>query len=350
MNFLTTIRRGITNLRSIARGTPPILLANVLVTRQCSQRCLMCAIPEGANGNVQMSFGTFTELVDRLDRDGTHFVTISGGEPLCHPELADMIRYAAGKRFSHLQVLSNFFVPEHYRDRITEVLLETGTGIQISFDGFGEVADRLRGAQGVAGNVTAAIIALDRENRKRRKRIRTSLNIVLSGPNLHQVPELIDFAEAIGWKANVDLYRCSAPHHRRESMLNIVDMDMLEKAIVRIRRSAAVTTPKVILAGYRPFLEGKQKKRCPYLECTAVVPKVFIGPDGEVNICSGKPVGNILAHSPGEIFGSDDWRSAHDFMEQCGGCWNTCYTPLAVMLRPRSSGDWGALWTSFRKQ
>ena len=348
MNYLPTIRRGIANLRGIARGRPPILLANVLVTRQCTQRCLMCSIPEGAGADTTMPFDRFAGLVDRLDRDGTHFLTISGGEPLCHPELADMIRYAAKKRFFHLQVLSNFFVPEEVRDRIIEALLETGTGIQISFDGFGEVADMLRGAKGVAGKVTAGILALDRENRKRGKKIRTSLNIVLSGPNLRQTPELIDFAEAIGWKANVDLYRCSAPHHRRESMLNIVDMDMLEKAIARIKSSPAVTTPRVILDGYRPFLEGKQKKRCPYLESAAVVPKVFIGPEGDVSICIGRTVGNAFADSPAEMLDPNAWRSARDLMQRCSGCWNTCYTPLAIMLRPRSWGDWGALWTSFQ--
>ena len=240
------LRRAGKNLTNFARRTPSILLANLLVTRCCTQRCLQCTIPETAGDNSFMPYETFVRLVDRLDRHGTHFVSVSGGEPMLHPDLPDMIRYAAGKRFLNLQLLTCFYGDEDARNRIIDVLLKTGTGIQVSFDGFGEVADRLRGADKVAERVTEGILLLDRENRKCAKRIRTSLNIVLSSLNLHQVPRLVEFAESIGWNINVDLYRRSSDTHRSVDMLKITDLDALDRAVDRIRRSPSVTTPRVI--------------------------------------------------------------------------------------------------------
>ena len=286
-----------------------------------------------------MPYETFVRLVDRLDRHGTHFVSVSGGEPMLHPDLPDMIRYAAGKRFLNLQLLTCFYGDEDARNRIIDVLLKTGTGIQVSFDGFGEVADRLRGADKVAERVTEGILLLDRENRKCAKRIRTSLNIVLSSLNLHQVPRLVEFAESIGWNINVDLYRRSSDTHRSVDMLKITDLDALDRAVDRIRRSPSVTTPRVILDGYRRFLEKTQQKRCPYLECRPFVPKVFIWPDGETTVCIDGTIGNLLIRTPGEIFSSDTWRHRIELMKLCPGCWNTCYTPSAITLRPRSRAD-----------
>ncbi|MFC1485896.1 radical SAM protein [Candidatus Latescibacterota bacterium] len=343
-------RRAGKNLANIARRIPSILLANLLVTRRCTQRCLQCTIPDGAGDDSFMPFDTFAALVDCLDRHGTHFISISGGEPLLHPDLPDMIRLTAGKRFLYLQLLTNLYGAEDARDRIIDVLFETGTGIQVSFDGFGEVADRLRGADEVAARVMSGINLIDRENKKRRQRIRTSLNIVLSKLNLGQVPDLVEFAESLGWKMNVDLYRCSSETHRGVDMLLIDDLEALDRAIEHIRRSPSVTTPRMILDGYRRFLEGTHPKRCPYLECPSFVTKVFIWPDGETTVCINGTIGNLLTMTPGEIFSSETWRRRVDLMKHCPGCWNTCYTPSAITFHPQSRADMRVLWEILKKR
>jgi MoaA/NifB/PqqE/SkfB family radical SAM enzyme len=348
MDIPAAFRRARANLGGLMRGTPSIFLANLQITRQCTQRCRQCSIPDGAAQAPPMRLDTFVDLVDRLDSGGTHFITISGGEPLTHPDLPEMIRYAATKKFIATQVLSNLYVPDPALDRVMRALIETGTGIQVSFDGFGDVADRLRGGHGVSDRVRRNILELDRRNRERSRRIRTSLNIVVSELNLHQVPDILAFAESIGWEANVDLYRCLAPQHKEDGALRIVDLGGLNRVIAGARRSRSVGTPRVILDGFGPFLEGRQEKRCPYLDCRAVLPKAYIGPDGAMSACFGATFGNLLAQSPEQIFRSSAWREEIAAMRRCRGCWNTCFTPFAIMLRPKSIGELRALWRELR--
>lgn len=332
------------NILNASRKIPAVILANIIVTRKCTQNCLQCSIPQNSEGKKFMSYEDFVFILDRLNKHGTQFISFSGGEPLLHPQLDEFIHYAGKKKFLHLQLLTNLYASKLVVEKIIDTLFETNTGIQISFDGFGEVADKLRGAKNVSKVVMQGIKILDSENKKRKKPIRTSLNIVVSRMNLHQVPEILDYVESLGWKANVDLYRWSSSNHREMEELKIKDPGKLCNILERVKQSPSVTTPSLIIDGYMDFIREEYYKRCPYLECPSFGSKLYIEPDGNINVCIGGPVGNLIKQELIEIFNFVKWEERKKEMERCKGCWNSCYTPSAVIFHPKKLNDLKMIW------
>ncbi|HWR35951.1 MAG TPA: radical SAM protein [Clostridia bacterium] len=67
------------------------VMAHIVPMRRCNLACAYCN--EYDNVSKPVAMDVMRERVDHLARLGTTIVTISGGEPLLHPELDDIIRY-----------------------------------------------------------------------------------------------------------------------------------------------------------------------------------------------------------------------------------------------------------------
>ncbi|MGE5646386.1 MAG: radical SAM protein [Acidobacteriota bacterium] len=74
--------------RLVSTGAP--VLAHLVVTRRCNLSCAYCNEYDHVSQPVPAE--TLYERVDRLAALGTGVVTMSGGEPLLHPRLEDVIR------------------------------------------------------------------------------------------------------------------------------------------------------------------------------------------------------------------------------------------------------------------
>src|SRR5438128_8362131 len=75
-------------IRMIARGlvsTDHPVLAHLIPVRRCNLSCAYCNEYDDHSKPVPME--TLYARVDRLAELGTSIITISGGEPLLHPEL-----------------------------------------------------------------------------------------------------------------------------------------------------------------------------------------------------------------------------------------------------------------------
>jgi MoaA/NifB/PqqE/SkfB family radical SAM enzyme len=78
----------------IAKGllsTDHPVMAHIIPMRRCNLSCTYCNEYDDFSKPVPLE--TMKERIDDLHRLGTTIVTISGGEPLLHPELDDLIRY-----------------------------------------------------------------------------------------------------------------------------------------------------------------------------------------------------------------------------------------------------------------
>ena len=71
-------------------GTDHPLLAHIIPVRRCNLACKYCNEFDDFSKPVPVE--TMFRRVDKLAELGTSVVTISGGEPLLHPELVDIIR------------------------------------------------------------------------------------------------------------------------------------------------------------------------------------------------------------------------------------------------------------------
>jgi len=337
------------NIQNAALRRPAMFLTNILVSHRCTQRCMQCTIPDENAEPAFMPLEDFYAVVDRLDNYGTQFLSLTGGEPLLHPDLPKMIRYAAKKRFVHLQLLTNLYAADNIVERTIDVLLETGSGIQVSFDGFDSVMDTLRGGRGIAERLMSGMEILTQKNNKMQRQIRTSVNIAINRMNLGQVCDIIDYAASLGWKVNTDLYRWSSDRHRENDDLKLSDSAELREMFDTVRKSPVVTTPRVIIDGFPGYLTGTYPKRCPYLEAPVFGSKFYVDTNGDLSACLGGVFGNLLKETPEYIFRSVAWKEVIEQMRFCPGCWNTCYTPTAIVFHPRSSTDFRAIAETLRR-
>lgn len=89
------------------------------VTAKCNLRCKMCAVyipklyelgnvPEYDIEDMKKSFKVYFELVEQV-----RLISITGGEPMLHPQLADLLEFLLQyeSRFSKLEVFTNGSLP-----------------------------------------------------------------------------------------------------------------------------------------------------------------------------------------------------------------------------------------------
>jgi MoaA/NifB/PqqE/SkfB family radical SAM enzyme len=83
------MRGAIKMARALADTDHP-LLAHIIPVRRCNLACTYCN--EFDDFSPPVPIETMYQRIDKLAELGTSLVTISGGEPLLHPELDDVIR------------------------------------------------------------------------------------------------------------------------------------------------------------------------------------------------------------------------------------------------------------------
>src|SRR5208337_3042028 len=88
-----TASRRLRELRMIAHGlldTNHVVMAHIIPMRRCNLACAYCNEYDGISKAVPLE--TMYQRLDQLAQLGTAIVTISGGEPILHPELDNIIR------------------------------------------------------------------------------------------------------------------------------------------------------------------------------------------------------------------------------------------------------------------
>jgi MoaA/NifB/PqqE/SkfB family radical SAM enzyme len=111
-SVLTTLRRRAKALHRNLRGanmairalasTDHPLLAHIIPMRRCNLACTYCN--EYDDFSKPVPIDEMYRRIDKLGSLGTAVVTISGGEPLMHPELDDVIRRIRGNGNSHRMI------------------------------------------------------------------------------------------------------------------------------------------------------------------------------------------------------------------------------------------------------
>src|SRR6202162_6422168 len=103
---LTTLRRRAKALHRNLRGaamaaralasTDHPLLAHIIPVRRCNLACTYCN--EFDDFSKPVPAEEMLRRVDQLGDLGTSVITISGGEPLLHPQLGDIIHHMRKRR------------------------------------------------------------------------------------------------------------------------------------------------------------------------------------------------------------------------------------------------------------
>ncbi len=330
MDTFNIIYRSLKNIKHGVIREPCLFLVDIHLTYYCTQRCLQCSYPIRAPNMKRISLENFKHIINVLDRYGTQSILFSGGEPLLHPQLAECIEYAASKRFSYMHILTSLYASRRRIEELTKNILRHRVSISCSFDGFGKIADTLRGAKDVSGIVLENMDYVGRENRKLGAPIRTIATIVVSPMNMNQVPEILECVEKIGWLAALEIYRPNDYYPRDDGQLVIKEAKELKRIIEIAKASRIMVTPSWLLDGFVDKLSGRFPKYCPYILSPSIGSRFFVQPDGTVNVCLNNKIGNLLYHTPEEILKTQEWKYAQTTFNNCQGCWNSCFTLLSL--------------------
>lgn len=126
------IERRLRELRMIWRGlidTDHPILAHLIPIRRCNLACKYCNEYDWSSKPVPLA--TLLRRVDRLAGLGTSIITISGGEPLLHPELDAVIRQIRRRGMIAGLITNGFLLNAERIERLNRAGLDH---LQISID------------------------------------------------------------------------------------------------------------------------------------------------------------------------------------------------------------------------
>jgi len=121
--------------------TPSLKSLFIHVTKQCNLHCSHCYVAS-TDTPVILPLTTIISLIDTLVEQGGESLTISGGEPLLHPEIKKILSYASKKLT--IRLLTNGTLIDK---KMAAFLAEHNVYVQISLDGSTAlIHDAIRGA------------------------------------------------------------------------------------------------------------------------------------------------------------------------------------------------------------
>jgi len=155
------------------------------ITKRCNLHCPHCYIAASVSQN-DLPSQSIISLIDTLVEQGGDGLTISGGEPLCHPEIKNIISHAS-KNLS-VRLLTNGTLID---EKMADFLAQKNIFVQISLDGAtASIHDAIRG-KGSYDRVIESIHMLQKANAGDRLNLCTTL----MEKNAHDWQHMISLAE-----------------------------------------------------------------------------------------------------------------------------------------------------------
>lgn len=279
----------------------------IFVTDSCHSKCLHCGIWR-IKSPVFLPLSTFMRVVDDVDRSVD--IVVTGGEPLEHPQIEEMISFLASRRKS-FTLLSNGSYPEKLIDLVRRYHVPE---VILSCDGLRETYKRMRGVDWFP-NVERIV-----------KDLRGQCKITLT--------YTVSF-----WNSRKDLIeveRFSLENHANLSVGIHGDCASVHTKIpIRLKRlypvSDLITNPlaKRYYALYRQWLEGKV-----FLPCFSVRFTGVVYANEKFGICEALDiiVGDLRERELREIWNDPITVRTQLGLIGCNKCWLTHYRRNDVVL------------------
>lgn len=343
MKWLNPTIRGISNALD---GRPLNSSTEIRLTRLCSQRCRQCSVYDRTTEPATMSLEQFRLVAQRLRDYGAYIGFISGGEATLVPHLDDILVLAKQTFSIATTLVSGLYNKSETIHHIGRVALENHINIQTSLDGMGTLGDSLRGVKDHATTVMNHMKWLAAHRNGSSSLLYA--NIVLNNLNLDQVPDLIARIRDMGWKVTIGLYHTLTATTRKDDALQLRPGKRLEKVLKLLEGNPDILNLDAFIRGIGPFIEGRQRKICAFLDSQGLSTRTTIMENGDVHLCYGAPIGNICVSSLRQIFSGRQYRERLRQYRQCPGCWTTCYTQRYLLIHPRSWRDIKDHWNKLK--
>lgn len=326
------------------QAAPPEQIT-VMVTDLCNLRCKMCQYAHDAEENYQlnrqgrMAPSLFQKLIDETPQN--RLVSLTGGEPLLHPDLPDFISYVKKKGRICSVTTNGWHLPERARE-----ICQAGLDILIvSVDGLRPVHDQVRGRgsferleKGLKAVLSISprpmvftTMAISNINCAQIEHVyRQSLLWGVDGTNFnHLWIHLRNPAEKYQFEntsLGLDEVRWSIQPERVDVDYLVYQLETV-KALNRRRKFILIDTPALNEQQIRDWYQdpGKFVKwsttRCAWI-------RMKIWPDGSFKPCRGWSVGSIADHDAMDLWNQLPIRKFRQHLARQGTfpiCARCCY-------------------------
>lgn len=309
--------------KSIATGG--ILISQLNVTNACNERCPMCNLwPEAS----KMPLERVKLAIDRIAELGSFILTITGGEPFGHPQIAEIIDYAHAKQF-FLNINTNASIGLR---RYQAVDLNKIDLAIISMHAMDE--EKLRRVTGVPRTLPKVLEVLRhfRDNTT----VRVILKYVIQKENDGEMETVQAFADAEGFTVEYHPVMVASAH-KPVSTSNqdlLLDDERLLDTLLKIQqRKASDRTFESSI--YYQFCIDAIKRGSLKWNCDAGRNYLSVYPDGRFGICKDVYTSaNIFDDDFLEKFRSPEFQAEmKSLREACEGCNWSCYITASQMAR-----------------
>ena len=162
------------------------------ITSQCNLRCRHCYNSSSSENTAQLSRETILTCLEFFSCNGVQDLSISGGEPLLHPDVVDILQDAHERGFRTLLATNGTLLSgeliKHIRPYVTYY--------QISVDGNKPAHEAVRGP----GSYEATFRGVHRLCAEGLQK-QTRLRMTISHSNCNSIPYLIEEAAHLGLEA-----------------------------------------------------------------------------------------------------------------------------------------------------
>lgn len=250
------------------------------LTAHCNLRCKHCGVAAGDPLSNELTTGEWFQILDQLAGGGVRSVAISGGEPLLHPDVVDLMSHARDLGLMvELSTNGTLITPDLAND-----LLPVVDHVQVSMDGAdAAVHDAFRGRKG------AFVAAVRGISYLRQAGVPFMIGCVVHQDNLDDVAAVAGLAYELGAGSLrlIHFVPFGRGRHAAELALTHDQMRRLASDVRALRRRMPIEITEVnfeFLFEPPPSPEG-DIRRSP-IGCGGGWSSITITPQGEVLPCS----------------------------------------------------------------
>lgn len=314
--------------------TLPIIL--LWVTDQCNLRCRMCGDQWRADQQLSrqtLSFAEIQGIVQAAVRLRTMIISITGGEPLLHPEIYQILDLVRDAGISAHMCTNGTLLTE---ERVAKLARTSLKSVSISIDSsVPALHDQLRGREGAFQETVAGIARL----RAAMPRLRININCTISKVNVGTIVELVSLVKDLGCDKisfapiHTNLQHKHKPKAQFDGMIFQTDeLNDLQSALDEISSQAeklgiGTSSPSFLRGISRSYIEPMRWHTCyaGYASCA-------ISPWGEVSPCVDMDSSlNVRSVPLDVIWRSAEFQGMRERVHSCHNpCWDTTNTEIAI--------------------
>lgn len=258
------------------------------VTQRCPNRCIYCSSFSDTTKSKYLDFDTICRVVDDAKSLGTKSVSLSGGEPLLHPDIVNITDYIHAQGLNCLLytsgiVLAEDGIPTSVPSEVLEKIKGTISKLIVNIESSDEETYNI-----IMGTNFGGFSLMQTTIRNARERgIAIEAHMVPMKVNYLQIPEVIKMCVDLGI-SQISFLRLVVQGRAQENLQKVLlDTDEYDTAKRLMKEATEYSNIKIRMGV--PFRNGTRR-----INCMTGICKLDVRYDGKVYPCEAFKNNNLM--------------------------------------------------------